>query len=157
MRTTERIFGMAAGVLGLAALVLCLTQRIQRLVQLSTSALVLYGPGIDSSNRLAIFLSVALTALGIALVCLSALLDARHTPQRVAWIVALWVGVVASVVGIWLLGANVLWLDLGTTAGSVAAPAYQVSVATLYFPAALTGAVAALVALVRRALRASRV
>ena len=156
MRTTERIFGVLASVLGLVALVLSLAQRIQRVVQVSGGAGSVFGPGIDASNRLVIFLPLTLTVLGIALTCLSALLDARRTPQRGLWLAPLLVGVVAAFVGIWLLSANGVWLDLGTTSGSLAAPTSQVSVAALYFPAALTGAVAALVALVRRGPRVAR-
>lgn len=153
MRTTERLFGVLASALGLVALVLSLAQRI---VQLSGSAGVVYGPGIDASKRLAIFLPLALTVLGVALACLSALLDTRRTPQRGAWLAVLLVGVVVGFLGIWLLSANGVWLDLGTTSGSLAAPTSQVSVAALYFPAALAGAVAALLALVRRGPRVAR-
>jgi hypothetical protein len=147
MRTTERIFGVLASVLGLVALVLSLTQRI---VQVSTSSFVIYGPGIDASNRLAIFLPLALTVLGVALACLSALLDAHRPPQRGTWLAVLLVGVVMGFVGVWLLSANGVWLDLGTTSGSLAPATSQVSIAALYFPAALAGAVAVLLALVRR-------
>lgn len=159
MRTTERVFGVLAAVLGLVALVLSLAQRIQRIqriVQLSGGGGVVYGPGIDASSRLAIFLPLALTVLGVALACLSALLDARRTPQRGVWLVVLLVGVVVGFVGIWLLSANGVWLDFGTTSGSLAAPPSQVSVAALYFPAALAGAVAALSALARRGPRVAR-
>ena len=102
------------------------------------------------SNHLAIFLSLALTALGVALACPSALLDARRLRQRGRWLAVLLVGVVVSVVGIWLLSANDVWLDLGAPSGSLAPATSQVSVAALCFPAALASAVAALLALVRR-------
>jgi hypothetical protein len=115
----------------------------------------MYGPGIDPSNRLAIVLPLALTVLGVALACVSALLDARRTPQRGVWLPVLLVGVVVGFVGIWLLSANSVWLD-GTPSGTLAVPTNQVSVAARYFPAALAGAVAALLALVRRGPRVAR-
>ena len=153
MRTTERIFGVLASVLGLVALVVSLTQRI---VQVSGSSGVIYGPGIDASKRLAIFLPVALTVLGVALASLSALLDARRSPQRGTWLAVLLVGVVIGFVGVLLLSANGVWLDLGTPSGSLAPGTSQASVAALYVPAVLAGAVATLLALVRRGPRVAR-
>jgi hypothetical protein len=153
MRATERIFGVLAGILGLVALVLTLTQRTAQVV---SGTAVMYGPGTDASNRLAIALPLALTVLGVALACLSAMLDARAGLRRGAWPALVIVGALLGIAGVWLLGSNGVWLDLGAAPGSLAPAASQVSVAALFFPAALAGAVAALLALFRRGARVAQ-
>ena len=143
MRWLERWFGVLAGALALIALAITLSQQTLHAPQ---SATVIYGPGYDTGNAVAVAAPVALATVAALLACFAAVRDSGLARARGLWT---WLVVGAAIlcgVGIYLLAANSVWVIISGV-GSISA-------ALLFFPATLAAIISMFTAFRSRAAHA---
>lgn len=140
MRGVERVCGVLTGLFGLVALGLTLWLHTVH-VSVGTAVLLRIP---ESAFDASIVLPVGVAVAASLLVCLGAVLDARPPTGRTMWAWLVVVAAILCVVGVYLLGANNIWVEFGGHA-----PVYdtKVSAGLLFAPAALAGVVCGLAAL----------
>ena len=157
MRRVELICGVLAGVLGLAALALALTQHPTRMF----TGMVSYGaltsgasPASEtiSETMRSLLLSAALAVVACLLVALAAVQDARSraTRSRATRSPWRWVALLAAcatIVGVYLLVLSEIYVGFG---GSGPFYQFEVSASLLFAPAMLAAIFCALAALAPR-------
>ena len=139
MRGVERLCGVLTGVLGLVALGLTLGLHTVH-AYIGTAVLRIPASAYDAS----IVLPVGLAAAASLLVCVGAVLDARRPTGRSIWAWLVVVAAILCVVGVYLLGANHIWVEYR---GPPPASTAGVSAGLLFAPAALAGVICGLAAL----------
>lgn len=156
MRHVERLCGILAGVCGLVALLICVSQRTALVLSSSNplgpfadGGTIVYGPTAGGTNGVPL-LPLVLAVGGSVLTGVSALGDGRNATRRGVWLLFVVVGAVLTLVGYVLLGASRVAVVLGNPDPHSYGLAQFFGLLYVFFPAALFALLAALAALARR-------
>ncbi len=155
MSRIERLLGVLAGALGVAALIMALTQHVvvvghgtvfPHTVTRPAGSIVIYGPAINSASALTIIITMGLASLASVLTGVSAWEDTRRGTRRGAWVIMVIVTSFLCLVGLFLMATNSLWVTIGGSPPDFV-DGYSVNAVLLFMPAAVAGVVAAALAL----------
>lgn len=134
MRWVERVAGVVAAALALGALGFALSQRVTTVATGS----VVYGPGVDASATLGMFLPLGLAVAAALIACLAALRDSGRGARRGMWTGLLAIAALFCVAGVVTLGLNSVWVETGVPPEA----SWQISAAVVFAPAALAALIA---------------
>jgi len=142
MRRAELICGMLAGLLGVAALALALTQHPTHMFSGTVSyAPLVPGPNPRDVTTLSTLLAAGVAVVACLLVALAAVRDTRSRATRGAWRWGAPLAALASVGGVYLLILSTIWVGFGGPG-----PFYriEISASLLFAPAMLAAILCAL-------------
>ncbi len=147
MRWLERWFGVLAGALGIIALAITLSQHTERIM---LGGAVMYGPGSDTANTLAVVLPVGLAVVASLGASFAAVRDSRLASARGLWTGLLAIAALFCVAGVVMLKLNNVWVETGSPPNLTS----QISAAVVFAPAALAAIISMFTALRPRAAHA---